>query len=128
MKKYNIGGKKRPIQFGLGAISAFCDLSGGDIELIDEIFTSTGIRQLELVRNIVYAGLLNACEIGVKGVKIDVDFNPALVQLWIDDMDQDELTKILSDFKDSKLMGKTIASYYEVQQEEETDSSESKKK
>lgn len=126
MKKYTIGGKKRPLQFGIGAYTILCEEMDGDLELVDEVLIATGIRQVQLISALIFAGLSNACEI----LGEDVDFNRHTVQMWIDEMKQEELTKIIGDFMKSKYMGKAVEDHYSVDEEDANDNSEveSKKK
>lgn len=127
--KVNIGGKKRGIQFGMGAIEIYCDTLGCDLEGLDWIFSGDK-RMLKAMPVLVFAGLTNYEELKDEGA--EETFSVRKVQSWLDECTPEEYTQIIDIWKKSKYMGKTIEQYYfqSVEEEgtEETEKAKTKKK
>lgn len=125
-----IGGKERPIQFGCGAITIYCDTLDCDLEGLDDIFMG-GVKSIKAIPVLVYAGLKNAAELAYElhGTKPD-KITLAQVREWLDRTPASVQKEVIDAFKRSYFMGRTIEQYYlgDVSDDEDEDSSGSDKK
>lgn len=94
-----IGGKKRSLYYGMNSLSVFMDEIG--IQDVNQIQEAT--QSLKGMIALVY-GL---CYVGDKINKNDIDYDSFDVGLWMDDMEEETLQKIVKKFESVQLMGKT---------------------
>lgn len=104
--KFNIGGKERGVQFGMGAIQIYCDEMDCDVEGLNHI--TGGKRQFKAIASIVFGGLSNHCNLNDELI----DFNPNTVSSWIDEMSQEDYNSLMGHFKNSKVFGKSIQQHF----------------
>lgn len=90
----NIGGKERPIKFGLQQSITYCEMRGITIsEMQDELSKlvsgdGTGAE----IRDLLYSALKD----GARVKKLNDEFEAADVADWIEEIDPDELKKAFS--------------------------------
>lgn len=92
----NIGGKKRPFKFGTNATALYCNIKNCTLGEFQKQFEPEKLKAMAIkgdeVRDLLWAGLVAGC----KSEKSEVTFDEYEVGDWIDEMDQDELTKAFS--------------------------------
>jgi len=93
-----MGGKVRPIKFGMGAWKIFTEVTGLPLDRLGEVDTVT------FPAAIIYAGAKQAALANNEAV----DFNLANVYDWIDEMPQDTFNSIAKCLSESKTMGRTF--------------------
>ncbi len=98
----NIGGKNRTMHFSMNFWANFTDNLGITIEKIGDVFKDgislTGIRAL------VYSGLLaNDQEQGN-----EIDYNEFKVGMWLEDLNPDQLSDIISSMMESRILGNDL--------------------
>ena len=81
---------------------------GGDVDKLDVIFKSTELEQINAICTLVWAAMVAACEL----YGDDFDFTLAQVTEAVGEMSQSEFDEIMTEFKNSRYMGRTIAEYY----------------
>lgn len=93
-----MGGKVRPIKFGMGAWKIFTEVTGLPLDRLGEVDTVT------FPAAIIYAG----CKQAALGLNEPIDFNLANVYDWIDVMPQERFNEIAKTLSESKVMGRTF--------------------
>ena len=98
----DIGGKNRTMHFSMNFWANFTDNLGITIEKIGDVFKDgislTGIRAL------VYSGLLaNDQEQGN-----EIDYNEFKVGMWLEDLNPDQLSDIISSMMESRILGNDL--------------------
>lgn len=122
--KFNIGGKERGVQFGMGAIQIYCDEMDCDVEGLDHILNPKGKRLFEAIGKIIFAGLSNYCNLNDE----IIDFDVHKVQSWIDELPQEDYNSIMEHFKLSKIFGKSIQDHFNAVNDVDDESVKGKKK
>ena len=120
--KFNIGGKERGVQFGMGAIQIYCDEMDCDVEGLNHIMG--GKKQFKAISAIIYAGLSNYCGLNDEMV----DFDALKVSSWIDELPQEDYNSIMEHFKLSKVFGKSIQDHFNAVNDLEDEPVKGKKK
>ena len=103
--RIEIGGKVRPIKFGMGAWKYFTEVTG--VQLAD----LANVDAITFGASIVYGGLKQAALADNE----PVDFNINNVYDWLDEMPQDDYSKIMTTLLESKVLGNTFKSFIEGQ-------------
>ena len=97
-----LGGKNRTMHFSMNFWANFTDILGISLEQIGDVFAS-GIS-LSNIRALVYAALLaNDQENGV-----EPDYNQFTVGAWLEDLQADELEKIIESMTESRILGNSL--------------------
>jgi hypothetical protein len=96
-----IGDKKRPFKFGILAASVFCKETGKGINELNDISDA----DINSIINVLFAGLFQ----GAKMAGHDIDFDFYKVAEWMDDIDQNEITKAFESMAESNAPSKKKA-------------------
>lgn len=94
----DMGGKVRPIKFGMGAWKIFTEVTGLPLDKLGEVDAMT------FPVAIIYAG----CKQAALSKNEPVDFNQANVCDWIDEMPQETFNEISRTLAESKILGRTF--------------------
>ena len=94
-----IGGKIRTLHFSMNFWANFTDLLGISLDGLGKVFEN-GIS-ITAIRALVYSGLLAYDQ--EEGNEID--YNEYKVGFWLEDVNQDELVKIVNSMTESKILG-----------------------
>ena len=94
-----IGGKIRTLHFSMNFWANFTDLLGISLDGLGKVFEN-GIS-ITAIRALVYSGLLAYDQ--EEGNEID--YNEYKVGFWLEDINQDELVKIVNAMTESKILG-----------------------
>lgn len=97
-----IGGRKRTMHFSMNFWSAFTDCLDIPLDKIGDIFN--GGVSLTGIRALVYSGILAYDQ--EEGNEID--YTIYKVGSWLDDMNADELEKIVNAMLESKILGSDL--------------------
>jgi hypothetical protein len=97
-----IGGKNRTLHFSMNFWANFTDLLGISLDKLGEVFEN-GIS-IKSIRSLIYSGLLAYDQ--EEGNKID--YNEFKVGAWLEDIDAEELTKIVNAMTESKILGSSL--------------------
>jgi hypothetical protein len=114
-----INGKKYPLEWGMGAIEAYCDMLDCDITDIDiHLMSDKLITKIKAMNNLTLCAIKNGCENSEP--KVDFDINYHSLQVWMERQPQYVADAIITDWKKSYYFGKTIAEYFfgEIPEEE----------
>jgi hypothetical protein len=122
--------KEYPLQWGMGAIEIYCDLTGYEsIASLDRIFgvdeagnIISDIEQQKAFRTFVFAAIKNGCEV----YKKVCDVNYYQVSAAIDEMEQETANLIVESFRASKLNGRTVGEILETAANAVADSGQKK--
>jgi len=112
-----IGGKVRPIKFGMGAWKIFTDATGKQLDNIGEI------NWIEFSGAIIYAGLMQAALVSGRAR----DFSIELVYDWLDELPDESYKAIMKTLADSRVLGRTFKDLLKTQQADEPDKKKVKK-
>lgn len=93
-----IGGKLRPIKFGMGAWKIFTDTTGKQLDQMGDI------NWIEFSGAIIYAGLMQAALVSGRSM----DFNINQVYDWLDDMPDETYKSIMATLAESRVLGRTF--------------------
>ena len=97
-----IGGKVRTMHFSMNFWSAFTDELNISLDQLGDIFE--GGISLSVIREIIYCGLLaNDQEQGN-----EIDYNKFKVGAWLEDVDANELEKIVTAMTESRILGNDL--------------------
>lgn len=94
-----IGGKIRTLHFSMNFWANFTDLLGISLDKLGEVFEN-GIS-ITAIRALVYSGLLAYDQ--EEGNEID--YNEFKVGFWLEDVNQDQILKIVNAMTESKILG-----------------------
>lgn len=97
-----MGGKNRTMHFSMNFWAGFTDELGISLEQIGEVFE--GGLSISTIRAMVYSALLAYDQ--EKGNKID--YNLYTVGSWLDDLEAEELEKIVTALTESKILGNSL--------------------
>lgn len=93
-----LGGKIRPLKFGMGAWKIFTEVTELPLEKLGEV------DMMSFPAIIIYAGAKQAALAKNK----EIDFNLAMVYDWIDEISEDTFRDISKCLASSKIMGRTF--------------------
>lgn len=97
-----LGGKNRTMHFSMNFWANFTDLLGISLEQIGDVFA--GGVSLSNIRALIYAALLaNDQEKG-----IEPDYNQYQVGAWLEDLQAEELEKIIEAMTESRILGNSL--------------------
>ena len=97
-----LGGKNRTMHFSMNFWANFTDILGISLEQIGDVFA--GGVSLSNIRTLIYAALLaNDQENGV-----EPDYNQFTVGGWLEDLQADELEKIIEAMTESRILGNSL--------------------
>ena len=97
-----LGGKNRTMHFSMNFWANFTDILGISLEQIGDVFA--GGVSLSNIRTLIYAALLaNDQENGV-----EPDYNQFTVGAWLEDLQADELEKIIEAMTESRILGNSL--------------------
>jgi hypothetical protein len=97
-----LGGKNRTMHFSMNFWANFTDLLGISLEQIGDVFA--GGVSLSNIRTLIYSALLaNDQEKG-----IEPDYNQFTVGAWLEDLQADELEKIIEAMTESRILGNSL--------------------
>lgn len=97
-----LGGKNRTMHFSMNFWANFTDILGISLEEIGDVF-GAGVS-LSNIRALIYAALLaNDQENGV-----EPEYNQFTVGAWLEDLQADELEKILQAMTESRILGNSL--------------------
>lgn len=97
-----LGGKNRTMHFSMNFWANFTDILGISLEQIGDVFA--GGVSLSNIRTLIYAALLaNDQENG-----IEPDYNQFTVGAWLEDLQADELEKIIEAMTESRILGNSL--------------------
>lgn len=97
-----LGGKNRTMHFSMNFWANFTDILGISLEQIGDVFA--GGVSLSNIRTLIYAALLaNDQESGV-----EPDYNQFTVGGWLEDLQADELEKIIEAMTESRILGNSL--------------------
>lgn len=94
-----IGGEIRTLHFSMNFWANFTDLLGISLDKLGEVFEN-GIS-ITAIRALVYSGLLAYDQ--EEGNEID--YNEFKVGFWLEDVNQDQILKIVNAMTESKILG-----------------------
>lgn len=109
-----INNKDYRLVWGMGAILIYCDKLECDLDglaMIEDI--SKPLQQLKAILTIAYAAIQNGCEIDNR--PLDVSYNQ--FQEWLDKADQNTANKMMVDFGQSQIFGRTLSEHFQVKPE-----------
>jgi len=92
----SIGGKKRPIKFGTNQTVILCELRDCTIADIQQMMSIEKIQAQQITGGEIVDLLYSALLAGARTKDSAEDFTRHAVGDWIDEMDQDELTRVFS--------------------------------
>lgn len=113
-----IGGKNRTMHFSMNFWAGFTDELGVSLDKIGEVFEN-GLS-ISTIRALVYSALLAYDQ--EKGNKID--YTIYTVGAWLDDLDSEELEKIVNALTESKILGNSLNMGIERNPEADTEGKE----
>lgn len=90
-----IGGKKRPVSFGINQTAVYCEKKDITLDQIGKRFS--GKMSLMDFRDLLWSGLYA----GAKEEDIEIDFNEWKVGMWVEDMTPTEINDVVSKFAGS---------------------------
>jgi hypothetical protein len=97
-----LGGKNRTMHFSMNFWANFTEILGISLEQIGDVFS--GGVSLSNIRALIYAALLaNDQETGV-----EPDYNQFTVGAWLEDLEADELEKIIEAMTESRILGNSL--------------------
>jgi len=97
-----LGGKNRTMHFSMNFWANFTDILGISLEQIGDVFA--GGVSLSNIRTLIYAALLaNDQENGN-----EPDYNQFTVGAWLEDLQADELEKIIEAMTESRILGNSL--------------------
>lgn len=97
-----LGGKNRTMHFSMNFWANFTDALGISLEQIGDVFA--GGVSLSNIRALIYAALLaNDQENNVQP-----DYNEFTVGAWLEDLQADELEKIIEAMTESRILGNSL--------------------
>lgn len=105
-----IGGKLRPVKFGMGAWKIFTEITGKSLDQMGSI------NWIEFSGYIIYAGLKQAALVNGD----PVDFTPEKVFDWLDEIEDETYKSIMRTLAESKVLGRTFKDMVQAQSEPET--------
>jgi hypothetical protein len=94
-----IGGKNRTLHFSMNFWANFTDLLGIPLDKLGDVFE--GGISIKSIRSLIYSGLLAYDQ--EEGNEID--YNEFNVGSWLEDVNQDQLVKIVNAMTESKILG-----------------------
>jgi hypothetical protein len=97
-----LGGKKRILHFSMNFWANFTDILGINLDEIATVFDG-GVK-LSTIRTLIYSGLLAYDQ--EEGNEID--YNEFKVGSWLEDLNSDELDKIVSAMMESRILGNDL--------------------
>ena len=98
----DIGGRKRNLHFSMNFWSAFTDEMNVSLDQLGELFEN-GVS-ISAIRAIIYCGLLaNDLEEGN-----EIDYNVYKVGSWLEDVNAEELEKIINSMMESRILGNDL--------------------
>jgi len=97
-----LGGKNRTLHFSMNFWSNFTDILDIRLDQIGAVFDG-GVK-LSTIRTLIYSGLLAYDQ--EEGNKID--YNEFKVGFWLEDLDSNELDKIVSSMMESRILGNSL--------------------
>jgi hypothetical protein len=97
--KTKLGGKIRTLHFSMNFWANFTEAMGIGLEGLGDIFASN--LSLKAIRTLIYAGLLAYDQ--EEGNEID--YNEFKVGVWLEDLNAEELEKIITAMSESRILG-----------------------
>lgn len=97
-----LGGKNRVMHFSMNFWANLTEILDVGLQDLDKVFSDKS--QLSSVRAIVYCGLLAYDQ--EEGN--DIDYNIYKVGSWMDSMNQEEFTNIMSVMSETKILGNSL--------------------
>lgn len=94
-----IGGKNRTLHFSMNFWANFTDLLGIPLDKLGDVFE--GGISIKSIRTLIYSGLLAYDQ--EEGNEID--YNEFKVGSWLEDVNQDDILKIVNAMTESKILG-----------------------
>jgi len=94
-----IGGKNRTLHFSMNFWANFTDLLGIPLDKLGDVFE--GGISIKSIRSLIYSGLLAYDQ--EEGNEID--YNEFKVGSWLEDVNQDDILKIVNAMTESKILG-----------------------
>lgn len=113
----SLGGQKRTLHFSMNFWANFTDTLNIPLEGIGTVFD--GGVSLSAIRALVYSGLLAFDQ--EEGNEID--YNEFKVGAWMEDLNQDDLEKIIGAMMESKILGNSLNMGIERNPKPKTDDS-----
>jgi hypothetical protein len=98
----NIGSKKRTMHFSMNFWATFTDMLGVNLDKIGDIFME-GIS-ISALRALFYAGLLAYDQEN----KNEIDYTEFDVGNWLEDINAEEIEKIVGVLAESKILGSEL--------------------
>lgn len=99
VKKIKIGGKERPVYFGMNALELFEHEAGMSFVELQKIMSS-GTMSMGIIKKFVYSGLMG----GVWKTKANDELDILDVGDWIDDYGFENIDVLMSIYMDSMPM------------------------
>lgn len=97
--KINLGGKERTLHFSMNFWANFTESMGIGLEGLAEVFA--GNLSLKAIRTLIYSAILAYDQ--EEGNAID--YNEFKVGAWLEDLNSDELEKIITAMSESRILG-----------------------
>ena len=98
-----IGGRKRPLHFSMNFWCHFTESLNINLNDLDKLFSNTSFN-MSTVRGIIYSGLIAFDQ----EEKNKIDYDQYDVGNWLEDFDQEQLTKVMSALTQSKVLGNSL--------------------
>tara|TARA_R100000654_G_scaffold59112_1_gene85843 strand:- start:2479 stop:2850 length:372 start_codon:yes stop_codon:yes gene_type:complete len=98
-----IGGRKRTLHFSMNFWCHFTESLKINLNDLDKLFSNTSFN-MSTIRGIIYSGLV-AFD---KEEKNNIDYDKYDVGNWLENFDQEQLTKIMSALTQSKVLGNSL--------------------
>lgn len=100
--KIELGGKERTLHFSMNFWANFTEAMGITLEGLGEVFASN--LSLKAIRTLIYSAILAYDQ--EEGN--EVDYNEFKVGAWLDDLNSDELEKIITAMSESRILGNDL--------------------
>lgn len=97
-----LGGKNRTMHFSMNFWANFTDILGISLEQIGDVFA--GGVSLSNIRALIYAALLANDQEN----NVEPDYNQFTVGAWLEDLQADELEKIIEAMTESRILGNSL--------------------
>ena len=97
-----MGGKKRTMHFSMNFWSNFTDDLNISLDKLGEIFTN-GVS-LSTIRSLIYSALLANDQEN----KLLIDYDKFDVGVWMEDLEADDLDKIVAAMMESRILGNDL--------------------
>lgn len=96
-----INGKQRKLQWGTGALEDLCDRLDMSLQDIDVAIIT---NENKVLNQLAYSALRNGADINDE----EIEFNYKFFLAWLDEQPEGIGTEIMTDFLNSKILGRTM--------------------